>query len=195
MQQKKQYDGYIQYWSPKLDLVTSAYCGSLFVGHCFSKDLLNHFASSGKDTHWELDLLLQIGMDGRNVNLKFERDLSSQIMNEYGVSFLNIGSCSLHQTHNAFRRGVLTFGFDIENFVFDVNYFFKSSAAHRKDYDIMQYFTDIETKYVMKYVISRWLSIKKPLLRILDQDDNLREYFLKYLPKEKNFVSLIQSTP
>ena len=114
---KKQYDGYVQYWSPEQNLVTSVYCGSLFVGHCFSKELLKHFASFGKDRHWESDLLLQIGMDGPNVNLKFES--SSLIMGEYGVSFLNIGSCSLHQTHNAFRSGVLDFGFVIENFVYD----------------------------------------------------------------------------
>ena len=63
------------------------------------------------------------------------------------VSFLNIGSCSLHQTHNGFRQGVLDFGFDIENFVYDTNYLFKSSAARRKDYKIMQFFTDIEAKY------------------------------------------------
>ena len=68
LQQKTQYDGYVQYWSPELNLVTSAYCGSLFVGHCFSKDSLNHFTSFGEDTHWEPDLLLQIGMDGPNVN-------------------------------------------------------------------------------------------------------------------------------
>lgn len=49
--------------------------------------------------HWEPDLLVQIGIDGLNVNLKFEQDLSNQIMNGYGVSFLNIVRCSLHETH------------------------------------------------------------------------------------------------
>ena len=40
--------------------------------------------------HWEPDLLVQIGIDALNVNLKFEQDLSNQIMNGYGVSFLNM---------------------------------------------------------------------------------------------------------
>ena len=54
--------------------------------------------------HWEPDLLLQIGINSLNVILKIEQDLSSQIMNGYGVSFLNIGTCSLHETrsHNVF---------------------------------------------------------------------------------------------
>ena len=72
MQVKKQYDGYVQYWSNEQNLV-SVYCGSLFVGHCFSKDLLAHFLKFGEEMQWEPDLLLQLGMDGPNVNLKFEK--------------------------------------------------------------------------------------------------------------------------
>ena len=117
---KKQYDGYVQYWSKEQDLITSVYCGSLFVGHCTSKDLLSHFCKFGEDMSWESDLLLQVGMDGPNVNLKFEQDLAAKIMEECGASFLNIGSCSLHQTHNAFRKGILDFDFNIESFVNDV---------------------------------------------------------------------------
>ena len=194
LQVKKQYDGYVQYWSNEQDLVTSVYCGSLFVGHCFTNDLLHHFAYFGEELKWKPDLLLQIGMDGPNVNLKFEEDLAMQISNDYGVSFLKVGSCSLHQTHNAFRKGILSFGFDIENFVSDTNFFFKS-ASRREDYDLMTTFTEIETKYAMKHVRSRWLSIKKPVLRILDQYDNLNEYFLKFLPKDKIFTSQIKTNP
>ena len=69
--------------------------------------------------------MLQIGMDGPNVNTKFERDLSTQIFNNYGVSFLKLGSCGLHVTHNAFRKGINAFGFDVETFVSDTSYFFK----------------------------------------------------------------------
>ena len=38
-QVKKQYDGYVSYWSPRYDQVVSAYAGSLFVGHCNADDL------------------------------------------------------------------------------------------------------------------------------------------------------------
>lgn len=33
-QVKKQYDGYIQYFSPKFDTIINHYCGSLFLGKC-----------------------------------------------------------------------------------------------------------------------------------------------------------------
>ena len=78
--------------------MNSVYCGSLFVGHCFSKDLIQYFTSFCEDMKWEPDLMLQIGMDGPNVNTKFERDLSTQIFNNYGVLFLKLVSCSLHVT-------------------------------------------------------------------------------------------------
>ena len=55
----------------------------IFVGHSCSKDLLNRFASFGEVMHWEPDLLVQIGIDALNVNLKFGQDLSNQIMNGY----------------------------------------------------------------------------------------------------------------
>ena len=63
---------------------------------------------------WEPDLLQQIGIDGPNVNLKFEKDFSTKIMDEYGVYFLDIGTCTLYKTHNAFRKGVLDFGLDLD---------------------------------------------------------------------------------
>ena len=74
VQVKKQYDGYVQYWSKEQNLVVSRYCGSLFVGHCFSNNLIEHFSKFGEEMQWEPDMLLQVGMDGPNVNLKFEND-------------------------------------------------------------------------------------------------------------------------
>ena len=184
---KKQYDGYVLYWSKELDLVMSVYCGSLFVGHCFSKDLLEHFTAFGEDMNWDPDLLLQIGMDGPNVNTKFEKDLHNMINDHYDASFLKLGSCGLHITHNGFRKGILEFGFDVETFVNDANFFFKMSATRRQDFKLMELFTDIEAKYMLKHTSARWLSMKKPILRILQQHENLNEYFLKYLPKQDKF--------
>ena len=98
-------------------------------------------------------------------------------MDEYGVYFLDIGTCTLYKTHNAFRKGVLDFGLDLETFVNDTNFFFKLFAARMHDYKLMEVFTEIEAKYVLRHISSRWLSIKKPL-RILDQWENQDEYFL-----------------
>ena len=47
--------------------------------------------------------------------------------------------------------------------------------------------TEITTHYMKKHVESRWLSIGHSLVRILEQMENLREYFLKEIPKQKGF--------
>ena len=142
---------------------------------------------------WEPDLLLQVGMDGPNVNLKFENDLAHQISDSYGVSYINLGSCGLHQTHNAFRKGILEFGFDLETFIHDTNYFFKLSAARREDYKLMQLITEIEAKFALRHVIARWLSMKYPVLRLLEQWENINEYFFKYIPTTDNYKKLIKT--
>ena len=36
-QTKKQYDGFVQYWSNSFNKVVMVYCGSLFVDHCPSE--------------------------------------------------------------------------------------------------------------------------------------------------------------
>ena len=100
----------------------------------------------------------------------------------------------MHKTHNGFRQGILEFGFDIETFVNDTNFFFKLSAARRQDYKLMEIFTEIESKYMLKHVSSRWLSIKRPLLRALEQWENQNEYFLKFLPKQSNFDKNIKNS-
>lgn len=40
---KKQYDGYAKYYSIKFNRIVNHYVGSLFLGHCNSEDLKDHF--------------------------------------------------------------------------------------------------------------------------------------------------------
>lgn len=103
---KKQYDGYVQYWSTKMEKVINRYCGSLFLGHCAAKDLLNHFFDFGKEMNWDTSLLLHLGMDGPNVNLKFEQDLLAHFEMTTGHKLLNIDTCTLHKAHTSFKRGI-----------------------------------------------------------------------------------------
>ena len=50
--------------------IKTIYCGSLFVGHCTADDLLDHFDHFMKDFGLDVEYLLNIGMDGPNVNKK-----------------------------------------------------------------------------------------------------------------------------
>ena len=49
------------------------YGGSCFIGHCTTDDLLKHVQDLLKSLNLEESFLLHVGMDGPNVNLKFEK--------------------------------------------------------------------------------------------------------------------------
>ena len=54
-----------------------------------------------------------LGMDGPNVNLKFQQDLA-KYFDEKGVLFLNIDTCLLHKVHGSFKHGVESLPIDID---------------------------------------------------------------------------------
>ena len=106
-QVKKQYDGYVQFWSNTTNQIVNRYCGSVFVGHCRSEQLLEHFDEFAEELNWDPAFLLHIGMDGPNVNLKFRNDLMNHFQETSGESFLDIDICTLHKVHTSFKKGVL----------------------------------------------------------------------------------------
>ena len=49
--------------------------------------------------------LLQICMDGANMNWKFHKEMQSKSIAETGKSLIMIGSCGVHIIHAAFEGG------------------------------------------------------------------------------------------
>ena len=188
-QTKKQYDAYITYFSKSMQEVLTTYAGSLFVGHCTDADLLEHFREFMRELNLDTSYLLSIGMDGPNVNLSFERKLQEELQVSKGNSFLSIGSCVLHTVNNSFGEGMMIIKsiIDIEQFLCDVHFFFKLSSARREDYRKIEDVTDVAGEFALKYSSTRWLYIGKAIVRVVEQIDNLKEYFLVTLPQTKGF--------
>lgn len=195
VQIKKQYDGYVQYYSKKLQRITSHYCGSLFVGHCKAEQLRNHFFEFGHYLKWKINYLLHLGMDGPKVNLKFENDLVAELKSVHNKTILNVLTCNLHPVHNAFAEGLkksITFPYD--KFAIDLHFSFKHSAARRGDFVLCNLASELDISFMRRHVSSRWVSLKNAYVRINEQWDHLCTYFLTYLPKQKNFASDIEGT-
>ena len=57
--------------------VITVYAGSLFVGRCPSNKLKEHFYDFLKENELNPRNLLNIGMDGLSVNIKFHHELIS----------------------------------------------------------------------------------------------------------------------
>ena len=69
---KKQYGGYLQYWSSREGQIVNVYVGSLFMGYCDHKQLVQHYKDFENDLNHESSYLLHICMDGPSVNSAFE---------------------------------------------------------------------------------------------------------------------------
>ena len=190
-QGKKQYDGYIRFFSFIKNQIETHYCGSLFVGHCTAVDLLDHFNHFMGEMGLDLHYLLNLGLDGPRVNEKFINDLKNELEAKAGTTFLDIGTCNLHAVNNGFGKGLQLFKdeeiIDLDQFAIDLHFFFKLSAARREDYAKTAELSEITAVYMMKHVQTRWLSIEKVLVRIMEQFKNLKIYFLETLPKQKKF--------
>ncbi len=103
--QEDQMDIHLKFWMT--DIVASRYLDSQFLGHATAEDLLEGLinALSSLDER----KLLQIGMDGPNVNLKlfnlFRQTRKEK--NEDLPDLIDIGVCSLHVVHGAILTGLL----------------------------------------------------------------------------------------
>ena len=71
-QLKKQYNGFVQYWSKSQNEIAMAYCGSLFVDHCPADELVEHFFTFIEKSGFDIKFMLDLGMDGPNINVKFQ---------------------------------------------------------------------------------------------------------------------------
>ena len=97
-QVKKQYDGYATYFSPEHKQISSAYCGSLYVGKCSADDMLVHFHEFMKKAGLNPAFMLALGMDGPNVNLLFKNKLKEEF------PIIEVGTCPLHIVNNGFGK-------------------------------------------------------------------------------------------
>ena len=84
--------------------VAVRYLGSEFLGHATAVDLLTHFKQG--ISRLDPKRLLQVSMDGPNVNWKFYTDLTKERNSEELPQLLNIGSCGLHIVHGGLQKGV-----------------------------------------------------------------------------------------
>ena len=62
--------------------------------------------------------------------------------------------------------------------------FFSKSAARRIEFKVVSEITDVTALFMIKHVKTRWLSLEKVLLRIIEQWENLKQYFLNAIKED-----------
>ena len=209
-QVKKHYDRCSVYWSKQDRRVVHQYHGSLFLGHSDADTLVRHYLDFVNAFGLDSSMLLHFRMDDPNTNFSFEREMV-KCLEEMNTSFLMIGTCSLHSVHSTSAKGIKklfqctfqdisaskkdkTGSFNMNNFFQDLHFFFKYLSARREDYALLASIAGVTTEYMKKHAGTCWVSIKYVALCCLEQQENLKEYFLKFLPQQKNFKKEVEKT-
>ena len=129
---KKQLDIILRHWDH--DTVIDSYYTSTFLGHACATDSVNCFDEC-IESHLGYNTLIQLAMDGPNVNWAAFDALQKKLQKGNGYQLINIGSCGLHQLHNAFRAGMVETGWDITHSLSAMYTLFNDVPARRDDFE------------------------------------------------------------
>ena len=185
IQTKKQFDAYATYMHGVGDSISikTSYLGSQFLGGCNAEALVDHIQSAIGELNPQL--MISVGMDGPNVNKSAIKKMNDKLASRMLIS---VGTCSLHTVSNAFLVGTeaMCNVYDLNQLCSDLHAHFKYSAKRTEDYlNSEDMFTDPQK--MIRHATTRWVSIVKVLVRILEQFDNLKVYFLEKLPQQEDF--------
>ncbi|KAG1693155.1 hypothetical protein GQR58_007120 [Nymphon striatum] len=169
--QEKQMDVHVRYID-EANEVKTRYFGSTFLGHGTANDLMDHFTKSVLESGLPVKNMIQVSMDGPNVNWKFYGNLKKKLNDEYGTSLINIGSCGLHIVHNSFKRGMDATGWKVASFLSSLYYLFKDAPARKEDYVNVT----SATLMPLKFVKHRWLENVPVCQRALDTWDSIVKF-------------------
>lgn len=107
--------------------------------------------------------LLQISMNGSNMNLKVTKDISAELEREHIHKLINIGTCGLHVLHYAFQDGVKVSVWEICSLLKSVFYIFLESPTRKEDF-----FTVTNSKIrPLQFCGPRWLENTSAAERLL----------------------------
>ena len=116
--------------------------------------MVKHFNTAVLESALPIREIIQISMDGPNVNWKFYKLVREKLSEEFDdTKLINIGSCGLHIIHNSFKSGATASGWDISSLLSSLYYLFKDAPARREDYTRVT-----ESSLLpMKFCGHRWL--------------------------------------
>lgn len=121
-----------------------------------------------------------LSVDNASVNVGRLKSLKV-IMLQKNPALFTLG-CPCHLVHNAAHAAGKAFceatGFNIEDLCVDIYYHFEYSSKRKGLLLEFNQFCDIESRNILKYISTRWLSLSNCVDRILQQFPALESYFL-----------------
>ena len=179
--QKEQMDFIVRYM--KNGKVESRYLTSAFLRHTTAVDLKKKFEEATEKL--DMKKLIQVSMDGPSVNWKLLESIAEErISNEQYPKLLDIGSCSLHVVHGAFRSGMKQTNWGIDLLLRSLYNLFNETPARREDYTKI---TGCKV-FPLQFCGHRWLEDKKVAERALEIWPQITTYINETLKKPKSQI-------
>lgn len=184
---KKELQVGVRYYSEKTKRIQQHHLQTFFIEDS-KAETINHFLKlSVKNANpcLRLDHILTLGRDGPNTNKKVFRLMSDEFKKETGKRLIELDSCNTHTVHNGFKKGLEVFGDDVSDFAIQLFHFFDGEPLRLEEFKKIQIKLEVDQHKFIKHVSSRWLTLHESASRIIEQWDVIREYFLKWLPKNR----------
>ncbi len=128
--QTKQMDIHLRFWDN--NAVVTCYFTSEFMGHATAEDMVEVFHKSTEGLNYKG--LVQLSMDGPNVNFKFQDLIQTELERDVNTVYLNVGSCGLHILHGTFKKGADASNWNVDQFLSNAYWLLKDFPARREDY-------------------------------------------------------------
>ena len=185
--QEEQMDLIVRFWDKERQMVSSRYFGSEFLGHTRASDLLEKFLHGSQSLNQ--GNMVQVSMDGPSTNWKFYEDLVQHREAEELPAMINIGSCSLHVIHGAFKSGAQSSGWNIDGVLRALHYLFRDAPARAADYTEISGSKELPKRFCS----TRWLEDTAVAERAISIWPNVKKYVTETLRLPKNKIPKIQS--
>lgn len=121
-------------------------------------------------------MCVAFGVDNTNVNMGRRNSIRTKVHQE-NESVYFVG-CPCHMVHNTACKAAEVFqtetGFDIEDMLVDLYYWFDKSTKRKNALSEFCDFCNIQYRQVVKHVSTRWLSLEYAVERTLQQYSGLQ---------------------
>ncbi|MBP1527239.1 MAG: hypothetical protein H9Q66_04895 [Spiroplasma ixodetis] len=184
---KAQMDVLVQFWDNTSNKLSTRYLTSLFLEKCTADNMCSTLITALNGFGLKLGNMIQISMDGPNVNLALFKLLHEYLSNPDPVhsKLCDVGTCSVHIVHGAFGTGHKKAGWKVNQFLKRSYFLLKDFPSRRSDYKRLGK-TD---NFPLKFCNIRWLENVVVLKRALLILEPMRKYVneIEKLPDSCNF--------
>ena len=124
---------HVRYWDTSMNMVTTLYYNSGFLGKAAATDVLETFRKwmSGLDGN----TILQVSMDGPHVNTSFLSTLNAKRKDDELSDLISIRTYGLYIVHCSFNHGEKATGWKLKKLLSSMYKIFHESLSRRSDYE------------------------------------------------------------